>query len=480
MTSSKGVLIFDWADKLRQVLQDAEDAERELSYATSCGSEHARKLSGSYYTPIDVSRYFWNEFFRLRGIEDPIAARRFLNSHTFIEPSVGAGALFFALLEKLLSVGLSPSDLSSIRANLVDLNAQALRFIELKVDELQHGASLTFPNIKYVHSDFLSCDFSQASTNLMVFGNPPFVTNEKGASVWKNSFADFVERSLAIAGTKGSVHLIVPLSIAFSRDYVRLRQSLTVERRTVALSHFDNIPDTLFKSGKPKHSNTNKANSQRCTIVSSVPSLDTLVLSTKLNRWSKKVRGEVLGTPAEYLDVTNHRFDQQIPRPQNAQIYQYLQRTTGRSHTLSDHLDPQGSHELHIAGVARNFVGLRDEPSSSANTLRFATKEDFHRVFWIVTSDVFLDYWLTIGDGFHITRSNILSFPISKSVLRGVDDNLSSASSLWRNRKRYSKAKLNSGVQTRSYDFSSARGSLYPFVEQLAPASKQFQKHELA
>ena len=75
----------------------------------------------------------------------------------------------------------------------------------------------------------------------MVFGNPPFVSNAKGSSVWKNSFADFVERSLAIAGTNGSVHLIVPLSIAFSRDYIRLRQLLTVERRTVALSNFDNI-----------------------------------------------------------------------------------------------------------------------------------------------------------------------------------------------------------------------------------------------
>lgn len=464
MTSSKKVSKSGWADRLAQVLQDAEDAERELSYATACGSEHARKLSGSYYTPIDVSRYFWNEFFRIRGIEDPVAARRFLNSHTFVEPSVGAGALFFAFLEKLLSVGLSPSDLSSIRANLVDLNAQALRFIELKVDELQHGDSLAFPNIKYVHSDFLSCDFSQVSTNLMIFGNPPFVTNEKGASVWKNSFADFVERSLAIAGTKGSVHLIVPLSIAFSRDYVPLRQSLIVERRTVALSHFDNIPDTLFKSGKPKHSNTNKANSQRCTIVSSVPSLDTVVLSTKLNRWSKKVRSEVLGAPAEYLDVTNHRFDQQIPRPQNAQIYQYLQNTLDDSHTISDHLDPQGSHELHIAGVARNYIGLRDEPSSSANTLRFAEKADFHRVFWIVTSDLFLDYWLTVGDGFHITRSNIMNFPITKSLLLGIDANLLRAANLWKNRKRYSKAKLNSGVRTRSYDFSRAGNSLYSYI----------------
>jgi hypothetical protein len=470
MNSFNKVSKFDWADRLGQVLKDAEDAERELSYATACGSEHARKLSGSYYTPIDVSRYFWNEFFRLRGIEDPIAAQCFLNSHTFVEPSVGAGALFFALLEKLLSVGLDPIDVSNIRANLVDLNAKALEFIEQKIEDLKQESNVKFPNINYIQSDFLSCDFGRTSDPVMLFGNPPFVKNDKGTSPWKNSFADFFERSLSIAGTKGSVHLIVPLSIAFSRDYSGLRRSLTACKRTIALSHFDNIPDTLFKAGKPKHSNTNKANSQRCSIVSSMPSPDTVVLSTKLNRWSKKVRTEMLATPAQYIDVTGYRFDQQIPRPQNEDVFHYLQKASGVSQTISDHLDKNGRCALHIAGVARNFIGIRDEPGSSVNTLRFATKEAFHRVFWIVTSDLFLDYWLTVGDGFHVTRSNIMSFPIADTLLCGVNEDIPSAANLWRDRDAFCKSKLNSGVRTRSYDFSRLGGSLYPYIASPCPA----------
>lgn len=438
-----------------------------LSYASPCGSEQARKLTGSYYTPIDVSRFFWNEFFRLRGISNATAALSFLKAHTFIEPSVGAGALFFALIEKLLKMGLDIRDVSAMRAHLVDLNVDALQFVREQITKLEGEGGVLFGNINYVHSDFMQCNFDISDSPTMVFGNPPFVANKRGSSKWKNSYADFLERSISLSGDLGSINFIVPLSISFSRDYSDLRSLAVSERRTVALANFDNIPDTLFKSGKPKHSNTNKANSQRCTIFTSIPSETRAVLSSRLHRWSKKSRNELLSSPADYTDVTSYQLDDQIPRPQNRSVLDYLQRSCRSGITISNYVVRDGRFGLHVAGVARNYIGLREQPSPSVNSLWFDNQEEFLRILGVVTSDLFFDYWLTIGDGFHITRSNILNFPLHEELIAELDLNLESTLKMWRGRRRFVKSKLNSGIETLSYDFSTKSESLYPVVERI-------------
>lgn len=443
------------------VLEEAEAAEALLSYVSPCGSELARKQSGSYYTPIDVSRFFWNEFFRLRDIENIASAQKFLNAHTFIEPAVGAGALFFALIEKLLKIGVNISDVSGIRAHLVDLNADALEFVKAQISELEGQGGVDFKNINYLHSDFLLCSFEGLQSPLMVFGNPPFVPNKAGGSKWKNSYADFLEKAISLTDAIGSVHFIVPMSIAFSRDYRDLRNMMLSERRAVVLSNFDNIPDTLFKSGKPKHSNTNKANSQRCTILTSMPSIKKTILSSSLNRWSKRRRDDFLSTPIIYTDVTDYEFDDQIPRPQNEKVLNYIQKSRKDFSTIANHIVYDGHYALHVSGVARNYIGLREVNGSNTNSLYFSNEKNFLRVLRVITSDLFFDYWLTTGDGFHVTRSNILNFPIHAQLLSEIDSSLKSTSRMWRERKCFVKIKINSGVETLSYDFSSASTSLY-------------------
>src|SRR5690606_35078835 len=106
---------------------------------------------------------------------------------------------------------------------------------------------ITFPNIKLIHCDFLNVSLNEEKP-LVFFGNPPFVKNETNASKWKNMFADFLEKALVNTMQTGHIHLILPLSIAFSRDYTVLRKMLQEYNRKITFSHFDNIPDTLFKS----------------------------------------------------------------------------------------------------------------------------------------------------------------------------------------------------------------------------------------
>jgi len=450
----------EWLDSLFSVLTDVEAAEKELSYVSHCGTEHARKLSGSYYTPIDVARFFWNEFFVHNDITSANNAAVFLKSHTFVEPSVGAGALFFALLERLLKAGVTPLDMSKIEVDLVDINQHALTFIRTKVTQLENAFRIKFHNLRFISADFRELEYGSHARPVVFFGNPPFVANEKATSNWKNIFADFVEICLNEGGASGSIHFILPISVAFSRDYWRLREMLRSKSRKIVLSHFDNIPDTLFKSGKPLHDNSNKANSQRCSILTALPHRSPVVLSTKLHRWSKRDRESVLGQSPEYFNVTCYEFDDQFPRPENVQILSYLV-DAGNAPTLGDTLSQNGRYSLCVGSVARNYIGIREEIGSGIHQLGFDRKSDFYFALGLLSSDLFKDYWLTVGDGFHVTKSNILDFPVLPRVAEALAKNQRKMAHIWSKRSEFAKLKLNSGKSTSSYDFSQVAPSLY-------------------
>jgi hypothetical protein len=289
------------------------------------------------------------------------------------------------------------------------------------------------------------------------------VSNPSGSSRWKNLFADFVDISLFHADRRGTLHFILPISVAFSRDFRELRKMLVASGQELILSHFDNIPDTLFKSGKPGHTNTNKANSQRCSILTLRPSATYRVLSTELHRWSKYDRASFLETVPSYHDVTDYQFDDQFPRPANRAVLMYL--TENRTHTrLGDLLQPNGASELYVAAVARNFIGIRDTPGGGAHRLRFAEQDDFHRVLLLLASDLFFAYWRTVGDGFHVTKANILDFPVTPRLVDTTSAQLRSAKKLWAKRNQFIKSKLNAGQPTHSYDFTKAAPRLLELI----------------
>ena len=445
---------------IRIILARAEAAERELSYISSCGSEQARKDLGSYYTPIDVARFFWNEFFCLSSVKGKDSAEALIRQKDFVEPAVGAGALFFALLEKFIELGVSPKFLSKIRVDLIDVNEQALLFVRESLRELEDLWIVKFDKVSLTCEDFRSKKFGAPKRPRIFFGNPPFVTNKIGQSPWKNLYADFVEIALGECGNDGAINFIVPLSLTFSRDYATLRRTLVKRGGLIAFSNFDNIPDTLFKSGKPLHDNTNKANSQRCSIVSVLPSTKPAVLSTQLHRWQGRERQVLLTTRPKYHDITDLSGRMQVIRPKSSNFLNYY-RNAMNCPILGAMEKQGGKHVLNVAAVARNFIGIRETASQTSQSLEFENDRDFMRAFIIITSDVFMDYWLSVGDGFHLTRSNLDGFPIGDHLRNRVDVLVPQARRVWTVREHFAKEKLNSGNVTRSFDFSGIFPSLY-------------------
>lgn len=440
---------------LTRALHASERAEMELSYLGSEfgeGDEEQRRSTGSYYTPIDATKFFWNKFFTQIRKENVDSFEEWVTRTHFIEPAVGAGALFFGLLLKLCELGVPVHVLSRIRVDLCDISASALKFLRDQIAQIETAVELEFQNVKLVHTDFLHWRPNlEADCEPFVFANPPFVKNPT-RSCWKNSFADFSEKALNLTQPKGFVAFIVPLSLCFSRDYSALRRQIREDGRAFAFSNFDNIPDTLFKSGKPKSRNSNKANSQRCTVFTGIPSAYPTLRATRLLRWQTGERETLLSSQPELIDISDYDHDDQFPRPiRPDQVRNY--RCAVRSGTLSGLVAPGGQHQVVVSAVARNFVGVRDTYSTGTNLFSFLTDQDRLRFLGAISTDHFLDHWLMLGDGFHVTRDNVLSFPVTPALAALVESKLGCIARAWANRARYRSEKLNSGTVVTSYNF---------------------------
>lgn len=437
---------------LERVLYQAEKDERDLAYYTFCKSEQARKKSGSYYTPVDVAKFFWTQYFDANGLSSPEQAAKFVREHRLIEPSCGSGVLVYALLGKLLDLGVPLEVMRYLDLHMVDFNSSAIDYAKRQFALINATLGANYFTPSFEHADFLNYGGVKSTRPVVVFGNPPFVATQKGA-IWKNTYADFVDRCLEVASPLAAIQFILPLSIAFSRDYAALRDKFRMGRFAVFVSHFDNIPDTLFKSGKPQSDNTNKANSQRCTILSAFPGAEHRLYSSALHRWSAAERATLLAGRAHFHDVTGYQLSDQFIRPASGAMALYLQEQHF-AYRLGDLLDSQGNYTLFIGSVARNYISVRGEASSGVHAFSFHDRENFYRFLGIITSDVFLEYWRSVGDGFHVTRSNILDCPVSRSLSALLDASIPKIKTMWSQRRHFGKAKRNSGTVVHSYDFS--------------------------
>lgn len=190
-----------------------------------------------------------------------------------------------------------------------------------------------------------------------------------------------------------------------------------------------------------------------------MPAESLRVRSTKLLSWSKNDRQELLSHSPVYYDVTEFNLETQIPRPDDGLILKYLSGSTD-SRSFADLLCDDGGHILYVAAVARNYIGLREEKTSGTHQFRFHHKQDLYRALLILSSDLFFSYWKTVGDGFHLTKGNIVDFPISDDLYEIITPKLSTVYRIWKDRIKYQKTKINSGLVTNSYDLSKKMPSL--------------------
>lgn len=453
MPFSSEVSASDWVRTLDRIIAETEAAELALA---SGGGE--RKESGSYYTPADVASHFWDLFLRHHAIENAAALRGLIAQTDFVEPSAGSGIFVFSFIHKALALGLTPQEVAAVRFHVIDINLAALSFFKGKLKEMESELSVHFDAVGCDQIDFLEWASAAKLANVAFVGNPPFVGNARG-SRWRNLFADFLEAMLAFASSKKAISLILPISICFSRDYIDLRRMIGASGLGLSASSYDNIPDCLFKSGKPESTNTNRANSQRCTILNLGGSISARREAAPMQRWAARDRGRVLGSVPAFWDFGHADFLGQFPRPESERIMAYLAEATSAP-SLGSLLSRTAKPAFAIGGVARNYIGIRDfvEGTSGSIPIRPSLEADALILVQIFASGLFFDYWRTLGDGFHVTNELIERFPITPDLRRVCEHNLPMARRAWVNRGIYAKEKLNAGKVIRSYDFKGVCG----------------------
>ncbi|MCA8890008.1 MAG: hypothetical protein KDA46_14335, partial [Parvularculaceae bacterium] len=312
-----------------------------------------------------------------------------------------------------------------------------------------------FDGIGLVQQDFLEWAKSTDFANAAFVGNPPFVANPRGAR-WRNLYADFVETMLSYRGVRG-ISLILPLSVCFSRDYADLRTAIRSAGIGVSASSYDNIPDCLFKSGKPDSTNSNRANSQRCTILNLGGPDSNLREASALLSWAAAERADLLGKPPIFRSFGDDDPSGQFPRPASELLAAYLGNTSG-ARPLRSFLSKIGKPAFSVGGVARNYIGLRDyeAPGPGCVPIKLHSQEDHGIVLQILSSQIFYEYWRTYGDGFHVTVDLIERFPVTDALAQQCEGKQEIARDVWVNRQAFAKEKLNSGRIIRSYDFRTA------------------------
>lgn len=445
----------DWLDAIDRAITAAEEAELELSRQGGSDPSQQRKASGSYYTPSDVAAHFWDLFFRHHRIRDIQSLLAFVATIDFVEPSAGSGMFVFSFLRKAAMLGATPESLSGVRFHVVDINLAALRFFSEQLRKIEVASDSCFSGIGPAQNDFLEWARTSNVSNAIFVGNPPFVTNARGAR-WRNLYADFVAAMLAYRDTKG-LSLILPLSVCFSRDYADLRNIIRSAGMGISASSYDNIPDCLFKAGKPDSTNTNRANSQRCTILNIGGPDPATRESSPLLSWPAAERATLLSSIPAFRTFSDDDSSGQIPRPASEALADYMS-SAGGALPLRAFLSRVGKPAFSVGAVARNYIGIRDyeTPGSGSIPIRAASEDERALVLQVLSSKIFFDYWRTYGDGFHVTVELIERFPVTSTLAERCRRDQAVARQVWNDRAVYAKEKLNSGKVVRSYDFRTA------------------------
>jgi hypothetical protein len=265
----------------------------------------------------------------------------------------------------------------------------------------------------------------------VVIGNPPYVAvNKIDYSISEHSCYKFPDiygyvllRSIAVGNKNARYGMIVPLSLTFSGDFSKLRAAL-VQNMTAWFSSFDNIPASLFAGV-----------SQRCTIWLGYHSPMKEIYVTPMCRWRAEAR-DTLFQKIRYAKINDFQIaNSGIPKIANQTQEEILKAIERASHGKGTIFasSKTAKHKLGFSKAARNFISIfiEEPPCLDEQTLKrgitseigyiaLKNPETVKAALASLLSEFYFWYWLTFGDGFHVTSKIISNF---LHCLKGIDEN---------------------------------------------------------
>ena len=304
----------------------------------------------------------------------------------------------------------------------------------------------------------------------VVVGNPPYVKTKSlpygvkflEKTLFPDIYAYVAIRSHSIISNLGRCGIIVPLSLTFSYEFSELRAELT-QVGSHWFSSYDNIPAALFSGA-----------GQRCTIwISSFMEGDSFV--SRLYRWRSAYRDSLMEN-ITYSKLGSHIPIKEfgIPRLTNGFGSRLLEihSTSHSSKQSNRQLRAQSTAKLGFSQTGRNFLAtfIEQPPvmdpishetldSKGCGWVRLPSEKIALTALAASAGDTFFWYWLTRGDGFHLTSSILNDF--LAPMISFSEDHLSKLATLGGliHEHRYSALvfKKNAGKYVGNYNYQKLR-----------------------
>lgn len=422
----KNGLQITWQKICDRVIADGEDSEGILQvpkfgelYEIGLAQvdKNAKKESGQYYTPPDVSRVMAEWFDRCKG-------------SVICDVGCGVGNLILAYFE-YIGRERTLEILRQGRLHLYDLDPVAL-FICVKSIAIRYGADIE----RFIHvhqGDFIDANV-RLPEDCKVITNPPYGSIDEVPDCWpatdvindsKELYSSFMEKILE--QSVASV-IITPYSFIGGKKFYSLRRKMNSHNGFVV--SFDNVPGAIFCGRKHGIFNTNTSNSVRATIT--VVENDGLgngfrfspLIRFKAVERTRLLKCDVLesfvGAIRQTVDRGHPMFAKCDRRLDN--IFDAWNRA-GEHTPLALYLSDIGAYEMFIPNSCRYFTSASVKSLSRKGqiNLRFADADVFNYIFCLVNSSFSYWHWRLYDGGITYPKGLLLGMPVFYERLSSDD-----------------------------------------------------------
>ena len=473
------------------------DVLRERVQSTD---REARKRSGVYYTPGDVTAYMVD---RLLATRDGRAAT------TWLDLAHGSGAFLRSVLSLSPDPGFARNNLYGI--DIDSYAAEATSFV-LTAEDILLNVRDDSPGVRWHHfrknlatanSLLLSTGGPGETMSLWeqpgvtsveamfpeigsqgfsrVIANPPYaklasppedVSLEElfpitGGSLLGDVSPAFLELGSRLLSSKGAMCMVLPLSHVTSsrRPFPALRSYLADQQGLVQFESYDRMPDALFGDDIKT----------RNSIILVDRTASNEICTTSLQRWTSRRRDQlfseisrvdVTGVPGSpnLLPKIGTEWERDLylcSRDHEVTVGDWVQSRKAVPIQQAQTVDSSHwSQLIAIAPTAYNFLGVTRDPSqsvrdghnssSASSLLRFDSAQSASAAYALLSSHFAFWLWHVTGDGFHVSSRLPWSIPAptdNKAIERLADLGMQ----LWQQAKHSPVISKNRGRITLSY-----------------------------
>lgn len=370
-------------------------------------NKYAKKQTGQFYTPKDVSNVMAKWFAALDG--DAVC-----------DVCCGTGNLILTYLQ-LLGKENAEALLQSGKVYLYDTDRLALSICK-ELMRIFYGDDAANA-VNFICDDFLDRNISLPK-NAKVISNPPYFKIDEMRETWERTAV--MERSKEfysavmekIVDTAKSAVLISPYSFIGGNKFYELRKKLNDHSGFIV--SFDNVPGSIFSGRKHGIFNSNQSNSVRAaiTVVENQKSVRGFRCSN-LIRFKNTERDRLLRTDvlegflgSEYQVVTDAKKRyKKCGAPLESVLMSWEQAAEGE--TLSDLTKENGEYRLCIPNSGRYFsvASFHDLRRSGKNYLNFDSRAACAYAYCLFNSSFSYWHWRLYDGGITQPLSIMVSMP---------------------------------------------------------------------